>query len=385
MGSLRDYDILNLVGEGAFATVFRVRRKCDHKDYALKRIKLPQMSQKELSNSLNEVRLLASIKSPYIISYKEAFIDEATKSLCIITEYASGGDLANKVKSLKKTGKSMEEEELWRVAIRLISGLKHLHGMKIFHRDLKAANVLVGNEGVKLGDLNVSIVSKNGMAYTQAGTPYYASPEVWNNKPYDSKCDVWSLGCVLYELATHKPPFNGNGMEDLWKKINKGVYDRIPQCYSEDLGALISMCLKTKASDRPSCDQLLKCPLIRKRIHLFPKEEFSKESELKEEEKENQRLLETIRVAKNINYRQLKDKLPKSNFDSKENRSLVLEKSLESHNNRPPLMRIDNLPSLRRAESAKRCMKPSRSREAIRLPDDKNIPPLLRKRDSSVF
>jgi NIMA (never in mitosis gene a)-related kinase len=75
MSGLKDYDILKLVGEGAFASVFRVKRKCDGKEYALKRIKLNQMNQKEVSNSLNEVRLLASIKSSYIIAYKDAFID----------------------------------------------------------------------------------------------------------------------------------------------------------------------------------------------------------------------------------------------------------------------------------------------------------------------
>ena len=134
------------------------------------------MNQKEISNSLNEVRLLASIKSPYIIGYKDAFIDENTKCLCIITEFANQGDLAGKIKTLKKSNRFMDEEEIWKIAIRLIHGLKHLHNMNIFHRDLKTANVLIGNDGVKLGDLNVSIVSKNGMAYTQTGTPYYASP-----------------------------------------------------------------------------------------------------------------------------------------------------------------------------------------------------------------
>ena len=110
MSGLKDYDILNLVGEGAFASVFRVKRKSDSKEYALKRIKLNQMNQKEVSNSLNEVRLLASIKSPYIIGYKDAFIDENTKSLCIITEFASNGDLAGKIKNLKKSNRFMDEE-----------------------------------------------------------------------------------------------------------------------------------------------------------------------------------------------------------------------------------------------------------------------------------
>lgn len=75
-------------------------------------------------------------------------------------------------------------------------------------------------EGViKLGDLNVSKVAKRGMLQTQTGTPYYASPEVWKDKPYDSKSDIWSIGCVLYEMCALNPPFRANDMNGLCKKI----------------------------------------------------------------------------------------------------------------------------------------------------------------------
>jgi len=86
--------------------------------------------------------------------------------------------------------------------------LKALHDLKIVHRDIKCANIFLTKEGkVKLGDLNVSKVAKKGLLKTQTGTPYYASPEVWKDKPYDFKSDIWSLGCVLYEMITLSPPF----------------------------------------------------------------------------------------------------------------------------------------------------------------------------------
>lgn len=98
--------------------------------------------------------------------------------------------------------------------------------MNILHRDLKGANVFLGEEGktIKLGDLNVSKVQKTNFVHTQTGTPYYLSPEVWKGEPYNNKCDVWSLGCVVYEMAALAPPFQANSMEELYKKVLRGNF-----------------------------------------------------------------------------------------------------------------------------------------------------------------
>lgn len=83
--------------------------------------------------------------------------------------------------------------------------------------------------------MNVSKVAKKGLVYTQTGTPYYASPEVWRDQPYDAKSDIWGLGCVTYEMAALKPPFRSQNMEGLFKKVQKGLYERIPSKYTNDL------------------------------------------------------------------------------------------------------------------------------------------------------
>lgn len=107
----------------------------------------------------------------------------------------------------------------------MLLGLKVLHSLKIMHRDLKCANVFLTKTGeVKLGDLNVSKVLKNGLCMSQTGTPYYASPEVWEDKPYDFKSDMWSLGCVIYETVALKAPFKAESMNDLYKKVKSGKF-----------------------------------------------------------------------------------------------------------------------------------------------------------------
>ncbi len=125
--------------------------------------------------------------------------------------------------------------------IQVSRGLKTLHDLKILHRDLKvklllfqSANVFLTKSGLaKLGDMNVSKIAKNGLLYTQTGTPYYASPEVWKDQPYDCKSDIWSLGCVIYEMCTLEPPFKAEDMEGLFDTVLKGKYPPIPSHFSK--------------------------------------------------------------------------------------------------------------------------------------------------------
>jgi NIMA (never in mitosis gene a)-related kinase len=107
---------------------------------------------------------------------------------------------------------------------------------------------------VKLGDMNVSKIAKSGILKTQTGTPYYASPEVWQDKPYDKKSDIWSLGAVLYELVALNPPFTARDMKGLYNRVMKGIYPKIPAHYSSDLSQLIGKLLQVDPKQRPNCD-----------------------------------------------------------------------------------------------------------------------------------
>ena len=144
-------------------------------------------------------------------------------------EYADNGDLFQKISKHQKEQTYFKEDDVWRIFIQVVKGLKALHDVDIFHRDLKSANVFLNKDGsAKLGDMNVSKVAKKGLLYTQTGTPYYASPEVWQDKPYDHKSDIWSLGCVLYEMCALNPPFRANDMNALFRKVCEGRLPPLP-------------------------------------------------------------------------------------------------------------------------------------------------------------
>ena len=153
------FEILSKLGDGTYSVVYKVKRKADGKTYALKKVNLQKLSEKEKQNALNEVRSLASIKSSFVISYKEAFIEESDKSLCLIMEYADKGDVYQKIVQFKRAGCLIEESDVWKVFIQMTRGLKALHDLKILHRDLKSANIFLFSDGsAKIGDLNVSKV-----------------------------------------------------------------------------------------------------------------------------------------------------------------------------------------------------------------------------------
>ena len=325
-----NFEILEKLGDGAYSIVYKVKRKIDSKIYALKKVKLQNLNEKEKENALNEVRILASVKSPFVISYKEAFIEDSDSSLCLVMEFADKGDLYQKITEFKKIGCLFEEVDIWRIFIQMTRGLKALHDMKILHRDLKSANIFLESDGsAKIGDLNVSKVAKKGLGYTQTGTPYYASPEVWKDNPYDSKSDIWSLGCVTYEMCMLHPPFRAQNMEGLYNKVIKGQYGKLSDKFSNDLAELIKMLLKVNPNERPSCGQILKSDIVKKRLEYFQAQSgLDVDGNVDESE-----LLKTIRIPKNILF--LTDKLPGSNYEKDKKKENFNKKNTFPNNNLP--------------------------------------------------
>jgi len=228
------------------------------------------MNIKERQEAVNEIRVLASVGGPFNIRFLEAFVDADV--LYIVTEFAAHGDLFGWLKARKGRG-ALKEATVWSFFIQMCYGLQSLHERNILHRDLKSANVfMMSDRHVTLGDFGVAKVLKtaDALARTQVGTPYYVAPEVWRNKPYNGKCDVWSLGCLLYELLTFKPPFDSNSMDGLARKVMRGKFEPISAAYSADMHELVAKLLVVEQRDRPTVEQILAMPSVQRRLDLLP-------------------------------------------------------------------------------------------------------------------
>ena len=146
----------------------------------------------------------------------------------IVMEYCDKGDLNSFIKERKEQNNFLPEDEIWKIFIQISIGIGLIHQNKIIHRDLKPLNIfLTIKGGKKIGDFGVSKLLKNQKkANTFVGTLYYISPEMINNS-YDYKSDIWSLGCILYELCTFNHAFDGNNQIQICSKIMNGKYDNI--------------------------------------------------------------------------------------------------------------------------------------------------------------
>ncbi|XP_072040814.1 serine/threonine-protein kinase Nek1-like isoform X2 [Amphiura filiformis] len=256
------------IGEGSFGKALLVVSKADGKEYVIKEINISKMKRKEREESKKEVSVLKKMRHPNIVSYQESF--EAEGNLYIVMDYCDGGDLYKAING--RRGILFPEEQIVDWFVQICLALKHVHDRKILHRDLKSQNIFLTKKGIiKLGDFGIARVlnSTSELARTCIGTPYYLSPEICENKPYNNKSDIWALGCVLYELCTLKHAFEAGNMKNLVLKIIRGSYPPLSPRYTYDLRTLQNQLFKRSPRERPSVNTILKKPFIQKRIEKF--------------------------------------------------------------------------------------------------------------------
>ncbi|XP_010285262.1 PREDICTED: serine/threonine-protein kinase Nek5 [Phaethon lepturus] len=263
------YEIIKKIGEGSFGKIFLAKGKVENEQCVIKEINLTKMPVKEKEASQKEVILLAKMKHANIVTFY-ASLQEKNK-LYIVMEYCDGGDLMKRINM--QHGVLFDEDQILSWFVQISLGLKHIHDKKILHRDVKAQNIFLSNNGkvAKLGDFGIArqLNSTMEFAHTCVGTPYYLSPEICENRPYNNKTDIWSLGCVLYELCTLKHPFEGNSLHQLVLKICRGRFHPVSPNYSYDLRILISQLFKISPRDRPSINSILRKPFLQKLILRF--------------------------------------------------------------------------------------------------------------------
>ncbi|XP_070117473.1 serine/threonine-protein kinase Nek1 isoform X11 [Equus przewalskii] len=265
---MEKYVRLQKIGEGSFGKAVLVKSTEDERQYVIKEINISRMSNKEREESRREVAVLANMKHPNIVQYRESF--EENGSLYIVMDYCEGGDLFKRINAQK--GVLFQEDQILDWFVQICLALKHVHDRKILHRDIKSQNIFLTKDGtIQLGDFGIARVlnSTVELARTCIGTPYYLSPEICENKPYNNKSDIWALGCVLYEMCTLKHAFEAGNMKNLVLKIISGSFPPVSLHYSYELRSLLSQLFKRNPRDRPSVNSILEKGFIAKRIEKF--------------------------------------------------------------------------------------------------------------------
>lgn len=262
MSTLAAYERIKSLGRGSCGTVDLMVRG-DSNPVALKHIDLDSMSDKEKDNTMKEVEVMSRIVHPNVVGYFESFVEDS--SLHIAMEYADGGSLQRQWKKAQEAGIHFSEKQILHWCAQIVNALKYVHGMKIMHRDLKLANIMLTKQNiVKIADFGLARVlgSQTQFANTCCGTPYYLAPEVCLEKPYDQKSDSWALGCILYELCTLKRPFDAKNLPSIVMKICHGDPKPVSSAYSINLRSLIACLLEKKPHDRPSMDEIHRMPFM---------------------------------------------------------------------------------------------------------------------------
>lgn len=246
------------------------------------------MSKKDKENAYQEGKILSQLSHPNIIKFTEVIIEK--QDICppitclhIVMGYADEGDLLQKIKEQQQhlQGKLFQEDQIINWFTQICLAIKHIHDRKILHRDIKSQNIFLTKTGrILLGDFGIAKCLNNTIdkAKTIVGTPYYLSPEIINNEPYEYKSDIWSLGVLLYEMCMLTVPFNAQNFPQLTIKIIKGSYPPVSQLFSKELIGVVKNLLSVNIKQRPTINEILSYPILKSRIRLFLNEdEYYKE------------------------------------------------------------------------------------------------------------
>ncbi|TID29633.1 hypothetical protein CANINC_001752 [Pichia inconspicua] len=294
---------LEVIGRGSFGLIKKVQHVKSGRIFVRKEISYRSLSKKEEKQLASEFEILQNLKHPNIVRVYDYEKLPNEKLLNIYMEYCDGGDVSQLIKRHRESKQYINETLIWQIFTQTLLALYRCHygseiqpvdilckstqeirppsgnDQVVIHRDIKPENIFFMSDkySVKLGDFGLakSLAPETHFTQTYVGTPYYMPPEVIKEQAYNTLCDVWSLGCVIYELCALIPPFTAKTHTQLQEKIKNGIFPDIPSHFSNRLVMCIKACLVVDPTERADVNQLLQevCfKIYRKEWELYQKE-----------------------------------------------------------------------------------------------------------------
>lgn len=263
LGASRGYHVIQCIGKGSFGEALLVR-DCQGDMRVMKAVRLSGLSQAREEEAKNEAIILSSLRHPYLVRYRDSFTEDG--ALAIVMDFAEAGDLLKRIRIARQEQRIFSEARVFRWFTQAAVGLKYLHGLNIVHRDVKSENYfLTTEETLLLGDFGLARKLPRGsptlIDNRSVGTPYYLSPEIFSEEGlYSCASDIWALGCMLYEMAALRVPFQAQNLPSLMARICNGPTPTFPSVYSVALGRLCGELLFKERRRRPSALDLVRRP-----------------------------------------------------------------------------------------------------------------------------